>query len=422
MNTNGGNTNHHNAHHHHHPQARTGTTSALAGLLPDTAALEQLADTMTESVGAIPQVAYAVWKLCDEAEEHKEALLRVGQRALTLQQLANMWKLDKLEKGAPQRPSQETLDAIQGCLDNIRECIKKGEIAKQNPFCCSVRWWQYIVFSGNPRTLESEEQRLNNLLQDFQVANDIETLNKMDKILGLLESDAPKAEHEKMRQMIFAAKTVQDLKLASSQIAFTKMMDRVATMQKKFGDPWVWSVCWANARQNEETWADPPEEARWTALKLLQCLYNLYKDEFDSEQGPSAATKEEVFGTFGPASIARMLKIFLPMDKANAFYKMDDGEGVHWYCKNYPQERQAAGVPENANGMGALNKRYVKLFRYGNEYLQSKGMPPMGGPEVAIFLEQYFIPEASPRFRKNHPSFRPTVMVVHVPMVVGTAA
>ena len=269
-----------------------------------------------------------------------------------------------------------------------------------------------MIISSNPSDLEAEEKRLDSLLSDVALANDIQTLNRVDDIYDLLQEQAPKKTQDRLREKIDKAadldgvKCVKALRRVYDDQSFIDMIDRVSAAQQEFGDPWLWSVLWANARQQQHDWAKLPEESRKTVLLVLQALYNKYEAEMEAPGGPSEELRKQIFGTFKTEPIARILKVFLPMEKANAFYKMNEGKGLHWYCRAFPKERQDKGVPENANDKGPLNKRYVRLYVYGNQYLASKNMVRMGGDETANLIEQFFVPEECPA-RSDNPQEAP---------------
>ena len=201
--------------------------------------------------------------------------------------------------------------------------------------------------------------------------------------------------HEAMQKLIRAARDVSDFEIAFNRTDY--MMERTHQAQIAHGGGrWDWCVQWAVARYHQEAWTDVFELDRKTCLLLLECLYRHYEPDKEDPSDFKTLHALDVCKEFGTDKIDRILTIFLPMDKANAFYKMTAPGQVHpglsWYCKLHTvQELTEHGVTPNENGKGPLNRRYVQLVQLANQYLTERGLPRIGK-----HWEQYLQPDMPP--------------------------
>ena len=76
--------------------------------------------------------------------------------------------------------------------------------------------------------------------------------------------------------------------------------------------------------------------------------------------------KEEILEEFKPLHILKILKLFLPMERADCFYNQrptDSFEpGFHWYSSMH-DELERNGIPENPEKACLLDRRYLMLYR-----------------------------------------------------------
>lgn len=162
-----------------------------------------------------------------------------------------------------------------------------------------------------------------------------------------------------------------------------------------FEQRWKFCVRWAVACSRSKPWAADYEYYRKTVLLLLEYLFRRL------EQG--ILSRDDVFERFGTTKIARILYIFLPVDKANAFFKMrqdnDDPNspiGLSWYHKFHSRD-ELEGIVRNRSGKGALNWRYKELFDRANKYLAEKRAEfPLKYLRIGEDWEHLFDPENPP--------------------------
>lgn len=218
----------------------------------------------------------------------------------------------------------------------------------------------------------------NNANNDNDIAQDEELSNMLANML--------QPDHEELQQRIRNARTVDEFN--NLYVDMDIIFQRVHGEQMAFGNVWNWCVGWAVQRfkDSKKSWSLEREKDRKTSLLLLEYLWRRY--EPDVEDGrPDFKTfktlsKYDVVKHFGTEKIDRILGMFLPMDRANCFYKMTPPgasvPGFSWYSKVHT-DLDKYGVTPNASGKGLLNRRYVLLTQLCNQYLEEeKGLPPIG--------------------------------------------
>ena len=198
------------------------------------------------------------------------------------------------------------------------------------------------------------------------------------------DPDSPRPTHSELQKLIRLAKDVTDFDILYNKMDF--MLERVNRAQVEYGKGrWEWCVRWAVARYHQQMWADVYEMDRKTVLLLLEYLWRRHQPDQDDPEDFKTLSATEVCKEFGTDKIDRILNIFLPMDKANAFYKMaprgnpQPPPGLKWYSKLHTsQDLEARQVEPSENGKGPLNRRYMQLLWLANEYLDKKERPRIG--------------------------------------------
>lgn len=181
-----------------------------------------------------------------------------------------------------------------------------------------------------------------------------------DPPVGGADGD-PKFDHVSVRRAIRSAKTVEAFRGAYELLEPLLTAVSASQLACETG-VWQWCVNWAVARYRRQTWADPYEEARRTCMLYLQCLC----DVFESPRWSSVTTATDLLA-LGPEKIDCILGIYLPMDKANAFYRLvgpgSSLPGMPWYCKLHSdQELLSCGlVPSQLKTNPTMNRRYKLL-------------------------------------------------------------
>lgn len=211
-----------------------------------------------------------------------------------------------------------------------------------------------------------------------------------------ISTNISRPTHADLQKRIRCATDVTDFDLLYNDMDF--IMERVNRAQLEHGKRWDWSVVWAIARYHQEEWAIMYELDRKTVLLLLEYLFRRYQPDQDDPQDFKTLSATDVTKEFGADKIDRIMNIFLPMDKANAFYKMaprgnpQPPPGLAWYSKIHTaQDLEACKVQPNENGKGPLNRRYIQLMWLANDYLDKKERPRIGK-----HWEQWIEPDMPP--------------------------
>lgn len=221
---------------------------------------------------------------------------------------------------------------------------------------------------------------------DKEGSSPMDTLtHPIGPIVGLSHEEPRRPTHAEFLKRIRNATHIEDFELIYNQLDF--MIEEVnrAQMNYENGDRWQWSIGWAVARYRQHSWSNSFEMHRKTVLKFVECLWRRYQPDPDDPPSNRTLTESDIVKEFGVDNVDRILGIFLPMDKANAFFKMTPliansvRPGLSWYSKFHSKELlRQQGVIENANGRGPLNRRYIQLYYLCNAYLSRCGEQPIG--------------------------------------------
>lgn len=217
-------------------------------------------------------------------------------------------------------------------------------------------------------------------------ASEAETLKRM----GDMASDAI--------ETIRKSKTIAELDIIYSiRIAtLTKYIEEQTETNPNFTMEWVKKIF---------VTVDHVEVIRKACLMFVQKAVD-YIEEMN--QGPKELCPHPaLFGGMGYHKILRVLKAFIPMDRANCLYRMksiipggqgrqDRRVGLSWYCAyESPHTLYSLGVETNESG-GTINKRYYRALAYIEAFLMMNNRQPGANFEYSdtiSYIKNYMAPE-----------------------------
>ena len=129
---------------------------------------------------------------------------------------------------------------------------------------------------------------------------------------------------------------------------FQRQLRKLDNLVTRGGD---WARAWAEKEGPEHACLN---QDRKSCLKLLYDFYDTFSTK--SEQDIQKACKE-----LGARRVHNILRVCLPMDRANCLYHMrvGDGEpGMHWISKKDLESERYRWVKNGYRGFGSINKRY----------------------------------------------------------------